>query len=388
MDFINKNILLIIHSGSLGGAERQALGISSYLTEQYNCNVYLLLTHSLKTTREFDDYIKKSSILQVFHFGEPYLIGRKEFTYKNLKRYYWSLKYLLKMRKGLLDYKIDIILPFLNFPSKVAFYLYKILPTVKFTFWHQLGLDIQKKDVFETIAAKNIPCVIANASNGLDYFREDYELKPNRAFILPQYISMKYEYFDRNKIKGELGIKNNDIIIGMVAHFRPEKHQELLIKIFKKIACKYPYCKLILLGNINNTVVTLEKFKILKSIIKNYKLENKILLLNDYKVEKILSILDIGVLLSRIEGTPNSVMEYMLYNLPVVSTNHPGCRELLKNSEYLIENKEQEIFSAIENLVLSKKRRVIEGKKNKKLITEYTKEKYVQRLVEIMNQFV
>ena len=57
----------------------------------------------------------------------PAQVSKIEFSIKNLKRFKWSIQYLLKMRKGLLPYKYDIIIPFLNFPSKVAFYLYKLL---------------------------------------------------------------------------------------------------------------------------------------------------------------------------------------------------------------------------------------------------------------------
>ena len=46
MELKNKNILLIIHAGALGGAERQALGLAKYLNEACNCTVDLLFTVS------------------------------------------------------------------------------------------------------------------------------------------------------------------------------------------------------------------------------------------------------------------------------------------------------------------------------------------------------
>ena len=33
----NKNLLIILDYGALGGAQRQALGLSKYLTEKRNC---------------------------------------------------------------------------------------------------------------------------------------------------------------------------------------------------------------------------------------------------------------------------------------------------------------------------------------------------------------
>jgi hypothetical protein len=45
MDLYNKKILLVIHQGNLGGAERQGLGISKILTTKYNCTVNVLVVH-------------------------------------------------------------------------------------------------------------------------------------------------------------------------------------------------------------------------------------------------------------------------------------------------------------------------------------------------------
>ncbi|MCL5128753.1 glycosyltransferase [Algibacter sp. L4_22] len=388
MDFYNKNILLVQHEGGLGGAERQCLGLGEFLSKNYNCNVYLLLTHSAKTTKEFDDYLAKSGIKKVFHFGRPYLVLKKELSVKNIKRFVWSAKSFLKMRKELKPYKFDIIIPFLNFPSKVAYYLYKLLPTVKFTFWHQLGLDSQSGDVFETIAANNMPCVIANASNGLELFKVDYKLAENRAHILPQYLTMQYKAYDSVSIKEKLNIKDDELIIGMIAHYRPEKFQDLLLETFKNFILEFPNSKLVFVGNKNNSEQTLNKYDSLFDKIKEYRLEENVLLLSGIEVEKVLSVLDIGVLVSRIEGVPNAVMEYMLYGLPVVATNHPGCQGLLKETPFLIENNKKQLQRALSRLALSKEERVKEGNKNKELIVSYTKSGYVEKLTEIMNQYV
>ena len=58
MDLYDKKILLVIHQGILGGAERQGLGISKILTTKYNCTVNVLLSHSSETTAEFEHFAK------------------------------------------------------------------------------------------------------------------------------------------------------------------------------------------------------------------------------------------------------------------------------------------------------------------------------------------
>lgn len=388
MNFFDKNVLLIIHQGSLGGAERQGLGLGKILSENYNCQIYLMLTFSGETTKEFDDFAEQCHIKKTFHFGEPFLVLKQEFSIKNLKRLKWSTQYLLRMRKGLKPYKIDYIFPFLNFPSKIAFYLYKLLPNVKFTFWHQLGLDTFKNDIFENVAAKYIPCVIANASNGLELFRKYHPLKAHKSFVLPQYISMDYLSMEKKGLMKKHGIPENSIVIGMIAHFRPEKYHELLLNAFEILSKEHNKIHLVFAGNRHNSITTENKFIKLTRIITEKGLQDKITILSKVKVEEILNILDIGVLISRIEGMPNSVMEYMLYGLPVVATNHPGCIHLLKDSSFLIENSEEKLCEALEELILSKELREMEGKKNSKFIEAYTKESYIEGLQGIIQKVI
>ncbi|WP_424494765.1 glycosyltransferase [Salinimicrobium sp. GXAS 041] len=388
MDFKNKNILLILHAGVLGGAERQGLGLGRILVEKYSCNVYLLLTHSEKMSDEFKEFAEKCHIQDIFHFGEPYIVLRQEFSFKNLKRLVWSSKYLLRMRKGLLPYKIDLIFPFLNFPSKIAFYLYKLLPTAKFTFWHQLGLDVFKDDVFEKLAAKYTPGVIANAPNGIELFREAHKLEDKRAFVLPQFLTMKYKYFSREETRQKYHITQDSVVIGMVSHYRPDKKHELLLQAFLELTENFPNINLIFLGYKDANPVTLEKYERILKRINSQKLQSKVLVLSGKPVEEILSIMDIGVLVSEIEGTPNVVMEYMLYELPIIASRHPGCVALLDNSPFLIENNIIELKKGLATLIASKNLRKKEGMKNKEIINRYTPENYMNEFNKIMNALI
>ena len=386
MDFYNKKILLVIHTGCLGGAERQGLGISKILTGEYNCIVNVLLTFSEEMSSEFENYAMECGVQNILHFGSPYLIFKREFTYRNLKRLVWSIKYLLKLRKELLLYQPDVIIPFLNFPSKVSYYLYKLLPSAKFTFWHQLGLDSNSLDIFESIAVNNIPCVIGNATNCLDMFKNIYIVNPEKLFVLPQYISLEYIEADKDLLRMKYSIPKESLVIGMIAHYREEKYHDLVLDVFNKLAIKYDTIHLVFLGNIENQIYAQEKYSQLSKNILENKTSNRISLLSGFKVQDILGLLDIGVLMSRIEGMPNAVMEYMLYGLPVVTTNHPGCIELLKDSSFLIENNEGSLYDALEKLIISEELRVSEGTLNFNKIKSYDMDSYLVKMNLIINK--
>lgn len=102
--FRNKKVLLIMHYGSLGGAERQGLGLAKFLTEEYQCEVSLLLTFSDELQPDFKQFAKACHIRHIFHTHAPYLVCWKELSYRNLKRLVWSFKYIWGYRKILKPY--------------------------------------------------------------------------------------------------------------------------------------------------------------------------------------------------------------------------------------------------------------------------------------------
>ncbi len=389
MELRNKNILLILEYGALGGAQRQALGLAKFLTEKNNCNIDLLLIRSDFETQEFHEFKEKSSVRNTFFFGEPYLLLPHEFTFKNIKRIKWNVQYLLKLRKGLLPYQYDLIIPYLNYSSKIAYLLYKILPTVKTTFWHQLGLDILKHDIIEKIIAQNIPFVIGNAPNCFDIFKKDYPLPSEKLNLLPQYLTIDIERKDKKLIKQNLNIPQDSIVVGMIAHYRIDKYFDLILDAFtNSISQTDKKIHLVLLGNKDNDEASLNIYLKLRTKAERLNIVNNVSVLSGNDVIDVLNILDISVLMSQIEGMPNSVMEYMAYGLPAIVSNHPGCKQLLEDSEYLIPNDIEILESKLLKLIENESERISEGNLNTNRIKKFNLPNYVSQMENIINKYL
>ncbi|MFY0714758.1 glycosyltransferase [Seonamhaeicola sp. NFXS20] len=384
--FDNKNVLLVLNHGGLGGCERQALGLARYLTQKKDCQVTILQIYSGFQTEEYKAYAKCCHVKEILYFGEPYLIFRKEWSFKNIKRLKWSFQYLWKLRQGVKPYKPDIIIPFLNVPSKLAYYLYKSLPSVKVTFWHQLGADTRKGDWFETIAAHKTPFVIGNAPNCFEMFQTQYKVSKNKLNLLPQYVTLEKVAKDSNSIRTSLGIPVNCVVIGMIAQYRSDKYFDLLLDAYHQLHVDIDI-HLVFLGNKNNNASSLQIFNDLNEKVKKLKLEDRVSVLSNIPVEDVLNILDIGVLLSQMEGMPNSVMEYMLYSVPVIATNHIGCQQLLTNSEFLIPNDIDLLKEKLKKLIDSKEIRMKEGNFNRNRILKFNLPNYVCELEKIINKY-
>lgn len=384
-NFQNKTIVLMIKVAMLGGAERQALGLADFLIKNYNCKVHLVATHSNHPSKEFHQFALACGIDVIHYFGEPSLAIRKEFSILNLKRTIRALKYIKKMKREVAKFHPDIIIPFLNTPSKIASLIYQSVGA-KITFWHQLGLDNYTYDVLENKAIHNVPFVIANAQNGLEVFQNYYKIPEEKLFVLPQYVSIKEVILDTVLLKNKFGIPNDSIVVGMIAHYRTEKFQELLLQSFSEIETDKKI-HLAFLGNKDNNEETIDKYNSIVALSKALNCYEKVSFLSGESVEEVLNCLDVGVLVSEIEGTPNVVMEYMLYGLPVIASHHAGCIGLLQPSEFLIPNDKNILRDKLQNLIDNENLRIKEGEDNADKIKKFSIENYIDSLHYIINSF-
>jgi glycosyltransferase involved in cell wall biosynthesis len=99
---------------------------------------------------------------------------------------------------------------------------------------------------------------------------------------------------------------------------------------------------------------------------------------------------DIGLLSSKSEGQPNSVMEYMYIGLPVVATNIPGIREVVgeENEQWLFEVGDAEGLAGLitrlkENPVL---RAELGLRNRRRIIEQFGPERVLPRWAELVER--
>ena len=148
--------------------------------------------------------------------------------------------------------------------------------------------------------------------------------------------AVNYEEFKNSigpsQIRKELGLCETDLVVGMVACFKPQKSPLDFIKLASAINKDFPDAKFILVGD----GVLRKK---ICALIDKFNLKEKVILTgwrND--IVQILSCLDIFVLTSLWEGLPIVVLEAMAAGLPVVATDTGGIREVVLHGKtgYLV----------------------------------------------------
>ena len=165
---------------------------------------------------------------------------------------------------------------------------------------------------------------------------EDYEitknkLKPNETYYLKGVgIDLtKYKLLDENqksKKRLELGLKDDDFVVIMIAELNENKNQIQLIKALEILKNKYKNIKALCVGEG-------DKLNELTKEVKIRALENNISFLGfRTDVNELINISDIGVLLSYREGLPRNIMELMANGKKVIATDIRGNRDLVCNS--------------------------------------------------------
>lgn len=315
---MKKNILIIIDSLGIGGAEKAMFSLANNLI---SCG------HSIDLI-SCDNIIKldipKSINLHILGFKKSFLdYTRHSFKMKNL------IKKLEKQNKK----EFDLILVNLQKATRLMrFYkrenvhhiIHSTFSQSAFKNKNSFNIFLKKKKLQNIYNNLNIITV----SNGIkNDFLDNLKIKPKS-------IQTIYNLIDKNEIES---LSNKDINLdfkGYIIHvgrFDALKRHDILIEAFKKSNLN---TKLVLVGDGN------QKDNIVLKI-NELNLKNKVVLTgfqqNPYPYIKNAKLL---VLSSDYEGLPTVLIEALFLKIPAISTNCPsGPSEILKDNleQYLVE---------------------------------------------------
>jgi glycosyltransferase involved in cell wall biosynthesis len=138
---------------------------------------------------------------------------------------------------------------------------------------------------------------------------------------------LKTDFDNIQNQRRKWGINENERIIGMTCQLTKVKFTENLITAFFQIHQKWNHWKLVITGE----GPELEK---LQKLVEQFRLEDKVKFIgftNDPLF--IASCYDICASVSKLEGFPNTVVEYFAARKPVISTDVGGVSEIIQNEQ-------------------------------------------------------
>jgi len=182
------------------------------------------------------------------------------------------------------------------------------------------------------VPAKIICCseVARNHHISLGYSQNNMEIIPN-GYRIGDYSTNGL----RSKIRGELSIENDAIVVGTIGRLDPLKDYGNFMSAALKVIEKHPNVKFLMVGR------GLEKGgRQLKKVTGfDFDMDNFILLGERRNVNRYLEAMDIYCMSSSSEGFPNAVCEAMAMRVPCVSTDAGDAKNIVSSTGLIVPTK-------------------------------------------------
>ena len=170
-----------------------------------------------------------------------------------------------------------------------------------------------------------------------------------------------------SETKESLGIGKGELVVGMVACFKPQKSPIDFIRLAALVLKEFSGVRFILVGDG-------ELRPQVEEMIRQHRLERQIVLCGWRRdIPRIVSLCDVFVLTSLWEGMPIAVIEAMYSSLSVVVSHTGGVGELIRSGEngFLVPVHDMQSMSRIViTLLRSQEKRFDVGRKAKETITK------------------
>ncbi|GAB6282178.1 MAG: glycosyltransferase family 4 protein [Ignavibacterium sp.] len=241
-----------------------------------------------------------------------------------------------KLKKFILKEKFDII--HLHYSRDLRFVIpaiSQIKPKIPVVLTKRIGSYINKKNFIHKYLYSKVDLITTISEVIKKNVIETCPINPDKVEVIYNGINI-HEFQNaskyREKIRHELNINEDEILIGMFGRFSPGKGYEEFLKAVKIISDKKLNTKFIIVGkssygeeNYANKIYNLAKELELNDIVKflGYRKD----------IPELMSAIDILAVPSYAEAFGNVAIEGMAAAKPVVATNTDGLVEIVINGE-------------------------------------------------------
>jgi glycosyltransferase involved in cell wall biosynthesis len=253
---------------------------------------------------------------------------------KNISVYYLELENffdfpaVLRFRKIIKDFSPDLLVTYLIHADLYG-RIWGRLFGIKKIICSKRGALLQWEwlSFFDRLTKKLVDHYLVQTDAAKNEWMKKLKLSKEKFTVIPNGIDVNEFKFDmdRKKKMRELKINGNPLIITCVSKLRRGKGHRVLLEAFEKI-----YAKNIVLLIVGDGEKEIE----LKNYANNFASKNKIFFLGHRSdISEILAVSDIFILPTEKEGMSNALIEAMIAGLPIITTDIPENRALIKNKE-------------------------------------------------------
>jgi len=365
-----RKILHLNNTSSIGGAEQVILDLAA-----------------------FTDPGKFRSYVTVLREGELVSEMRKRdirFLWLKESTQVYDYKFLKNITQLVKESRIDLIHSHTWGTDFYGYWASKILGVPMLATVHNRYYIFGKwtRRLSYKVLISHVQKIVAVSKDIQNLLKEDLKLLPQKIKLIYNGIdTSKFEKkFDQEKLRKELNLLKEDLILGNVGNLREVKDHYTLILSFSKVSPFFPQAKLLIIGE---GELKTNLFKLRAEL----ELEDKVLLLGHRDdIPSLLNLMDVFILSSRLEGCSISILEAMASGKPVIATRVGGNPELVLEGKtgFLVPSAEPEkLAETIIQLLKDEKLRKKMGEEGRKRVMEkFSRESMVKNYEELYSQIL
>ena len=301
-----RRVVFLLGNLELGGAERQALILARYLSEDEQADVEVW---GFNRSGPVADICERDGLKwRVVPF-------QRLFDLRNIAR-------LLR------ETRPDILLPYTLVPNFVCGMVWQ-RTGARLCVWNQRDEGIFfSNEKWQLRAAQQTPRFISNSQAGARYLIERLNVDAAKVRVIPNGIEITPSQSDRREWRKRLELDDATFVACMVANIHANKDHETLLRAWHLVVDRHgPGAVLVLAGRHYGAYPSLLELTNELRIANNVRFPGHI-----SDVAGLLSAVDLGVFSSRSEGCPNGVLECMAAGLAIVGTDIEGIRETVSEN--------------------------------------------------------
>ncbi len=193
--------------------------------------------------------------------------------------------------------------------------------------------------------------------------------------------------YDKKNSREYFKLKDDELIIGHLARFAKLKGFDNFIEVAKNITQKFNNIRFVIGGD-----GTKDMREYIKNLIRKNSLEDNIILLGHiHNPEIFFKAIDIFFFPSKSEGVPQVVTQALMMNLPTVTTDVGGTKDLLVDNNFILveSNNIEQMSKELEKLIKDKSLRdKLSKRARKSVVDKFSIESMVDKTVYVYEQIL
>jgi len=316
-----RRIVFVLGNLELGGAERQALILARYLSEQEKAIV------------EVWGFNKSGPVAEIC---EQHGLRSRVIPYPFTESRASRLRALVRVGRSLRRARPDILLPYTFGPNVVCGLVWK-WTGARACVWNQRDEGIVPfGSPSVRWAAQRTPRFVSNCEAGARFLVEELGVAAEKVTVIRNGVETVAPQFDRRAWRERLAVDDRSFVACMVANLHAHKDHATLLRAWRNVLRDFAAngggnteghkrsAVLVLAGRRDGA------YESLAALASELKIDESVRFVGAVSdVPGLLSAVDVSVFSSRSEGCPNAVLESMAAGLPIAGTNIEGIREVL-----------------------------------------------------------